>query len=78
MGVIGNVLASSAVDREFESLLLLISGEAANTNIKVFGLIRPRLERTFYHTRLEHTNHQTTDVVGVLYVCKIKWNRMIK
>ena len=41
------------------------SGEATNTNFKVFGLTRPGLEPTIYRTRGEHANHYTTDAVLV-------------
>jgi hypothetical protein len=41
----------------------VLSGEATNTNIIVFGLTRPGLEPTIYHTRGEHANHYTTDAV---------------
>ena len=42
----------------------VFSGEAANTNFIVFGLIRLRLEPPIYHTRGERTNHYTTDAVA--------------
>jgi hypothetical protein len=45
------------------TLPLLFQGEAANTNFLVFGLTRPGLEPTIYHTRGDHANHYTTDVV---------------
>jgi hypothetical protein len=35
----------------------------ADTNFIVFGLTRSGLEPTIYHTRVEHTNHYTTDEV---------------
>ena len=41
----------------------MISGEASNTNIIEFGLTRMGLEPIIYRTRVEHTNHYTTDVV---------------
>jgi hypothetical protein len=41
----------------------VLSGEATNTNFKVFGLTRLGLEPTIYRTRGEHTNHYATDVV---------------
>ena len=44
-------------------LLLLNAGEATDTNFIVFGLTRPGLEPTIYHTRGEHANHYTTDAV---------------
>jgi len=34
----------------------VLSGEATNTNLIVFGLTRPRLEPTIYRTRGEHAN----------------------
>jgi hypothetical protein len=39
----------------------MISKEATNTNVIVFSLTRPWLERTIYRTRGEHANHYTTD-----------------
>ena len=39
----------------------VLSGEATNTNCIVFGLTRPGLEPTIYHTRDEHTNHYAID-----------------
>ena len=39
------------------------SGEATNTNFIVFGLTRPGLEPTIYHTRGEHANVYATDAV---------------
>jgi hypothetical protein len=43
----------------------VLSGEATNTNFKVFGLSRPGpgLKSTLYRTRGEHANHYTTDAV---------------
>jgi hypothetical protein len=41
----------------------VLSGEATNTNLIVFGLTRPGLEFMIYRTRGEHTNHYTTDAV---------------
>jgi hypothetical protein len=50
------------------------SGEAANTNFKVFGLTRPGLEPTIYRTRGEHDNHYAIDGVvgerGKTFFCK--------
>ena len=45
------------------SYSIMLSGEALNTNFKVFGLTRPGLESMIYHTRGEHVNHYTTDAV---------------
>ena len=44
----------------------MISGEATNTNVKVFGLTRSGLEPTIYHIWGEHAYNYTTDAV-VLY-----------
>jgi len=41
----------------------VLSGEATNTNLIVFGLTRPGLESMIYRIRGEHANHYTTDVV---------------
>jgi hypothetical protein len=41
----------------------VLSGEAANTNFKVFGLTQPGLEPTIYSNRGERANHSTTDAV---------------
>jgi hypothetical protein len=41
----------------------MLSGEATNTNLLVFGLTGAELEPTIYHTRGEHANHYTTDAV---------------
>ena len=60
----------------------VLSGEATNTNFKVFGLTRPGLEPTIYRTRGEHANHYATDVVYiyckfcfVIKVCEDAKNR---
>jgi hypothetical protein len=37
----------------------VLSGEATNTNFIVFGLTRPGIEPTIYHTRGDHSNHYT-------------------
>jgi hypothetical protein len=39
----------------------MLSGDATNTNSTVFGLTQPGLQFTIYRTRLEHTNHYTTN-----------------
>ena len=36
-------------------------GKAINTKFTVFGLTRPLLEPTIYHTWVEHTNHSAKD-----------------
>jgi hypothetical protein len=56
----------------------MLSGEATNTNLNVFGLTRPGLEPTIYRTRGEHTNHYATDAVcgiemrSIIYVIHSK------
>jgi hypothetical protein len=39
----------------------VLSGEATNINLIVFGLTQPVLEPTIYHTRGEHANHYATN-----------------
>jgi hypothetical protein len=41
----------------------MLSGEATDTNLIVFGLNRSGIEPTIYRTRGEHANHYTTDAV---------------
>ena len=48
----------------------VLSREATNTNLIVFGLTRPRLEPTVYHTRGEHANHYATDAV-CMYITRL-------
>jgi hypothetical protein len=43
----------------------MLSGEATDTNLIVFGFTRSALEPTIYRTRGEHANHYTTDAVDV-------------
>jgi len=40
----------------------MLSGEAANTNLIVFGLTRSWYKPTIYRTDDEHANHYTTNV----------------
>ena len=53
--------------RANQSLLFLLNAaclaEKTNTKFIVFGLTRPGLEPTTYHTRGEHANHYATDIV---------------
>jgi hypothetical protein len=42
----------------------MLRGEATNISFIVFGLTRLGLEPTIYHTRGEHANHYTTEVVS--------------
>jgi hypothetical protein len=53
------------------SSMLLLSGETANTNVIVFTLTRSGLEPMLYHTRGEHANHYTADVVSSITTTKI-------
>ena len=46
--------------------LMLISGEATNTNLIVFGLTRSGLKPTIYRTRGKHANHYSTDAVNLV------------
>jgi hypothetical protein len=55
----------------------MLSGEATNTNIVVFGLIRPVFEPTIYRTRGEHANHYTTDAVMVICVVTNNLNTLV-
>ena len=48
--------------------MLVLSGEATNTNFIVFGLTRTGLESTIYRTRGDHANHYATDAVLLLNV----------
>ena len=43
----------------------MLSGEATDTNLIVFGFTWSGLEPTIYRTRGEHANHYTTDAVDV-------------
>ena len=45
--------------------MLLLSGEAANTNFIVFTLTRSGLEPTIYNTWGEDANHYTADAVAL-------------
>jgi hypothetical protein len=57
----------------------MLSREAANTNLIVFGLTRPGNEPTTYCTQGKHTNHYNTNAVilmkyvyiPTLLVCEI-------
>ena len=41
----------------------MLSGNAANTDFIVFGLIRPGLEPMIYHAQGEHGDHYAKDAV---------------
>jgi hypothetical protein len=43
-------------------------GDAANTNLIVFGLTRSRLKPTIYHTRGKHANHRRRGSSCTLYI----------
>jgi hypothetical protein len=62
-------LHSDTLIRANKFLLFLLNAayltdEATDNNFIVYGLIRPGLELTIYHTRGEHANHYTTDAVS--------------
>jgi hypothetical protein len=46
----------------------VLSGEATNTNFKVFGLTQSGLEPTIYHIRGKHANHYTTDEPTIYHI----------
>jgi hypothetical protein len=46
----------------------VLSGETTNSNFIVFGLTKPRLEPTIYHTPGEHANHYATGAVENIYL----------
>jgi len=48
----------------------MLSGEAANTNFLVFGLIRLHREPNIYPTRGKHANYYTNDAVETDYILK--------
>jgi hypothetical protein len=52
----------------------VLSGEATNTNVIVFGLTQPGLEPTIYHTRGEHASHYATDAVDRLLISDYNHN----
>lgn len=45
----------------------MLNGEATNTIFIVFGLTRPGLEPTIYHTRREHAHHYITIILCVIF-----------
>jgi hypothetical protein len=45
-------------------LLLYAGGEAANINSIIFSMIQQVLKPMIYHTRGEHANHYTSDVMS--------------
>jgi hypothetical protein len=46
----------------------MLSGEATNINFIVFGLTRPGLKPTIYHTRGKHADHYVTDAFFTIYM----------
>jgi hypothetical protein len=53
-------------------LCCVLSGETTHTNVIAFGLTRPRLEPTIYHTRGKRTDHDATFFFLRLYCVKIE------
>jgi exonuclease I len=49
----------------------VFSGEATDTKLIVFGLIRAGLEPTIYHTRGKHANHYVIDAVTAYEIVKV-------
>ena len=47
----------------------LLSGEATNINLIVFGLTQSWLEPTIYHTQGDHANNYTTDALQLTLLC---------
>lgn len=45
----------------------VLGAEAANPNFKVFGVNLAMFEAKINRTRLEHSNHYTTDEVGHVF-----------
>ena len=45
----------------------MLSGEAAATNLIVFGFTWPELKHAFYHVRDEHATDSTTDDVAMFW-----------
>jgi hypothetical protein len=43
----------------------MLSGEATNTNLIVFGVTHPELNSTIYHTVIEHDYYYTTNAVDL-------------
>ena len=46
----------------------MLSREATNTNLIVFGSTRSGIELTIYRTREKHANHYTTDTDRTLKI----------
>ena len=46
----------------------MLSGEATNTNLIVFGLTQLGPEPKIYRTRGEHANHYVTDAVDCVWI----------
>ena len=49
----------------------MLSGEATNTNVIVFGLTRPGFESKIYRTRGENANHYAT--IAVYRTLELGW-----
>ena len=52
----------------------MLSAEATNNKITVFGLTRSGVEPMIYHTRGKHANHYTTNEVTKIHTSENKWN----
>jgi len=56
----------------------VLRGEAASANFIVIGSTGLGLKPTIYHTRDEHANHYTTDVVWPQLFTKLKQTNEVK
>jgi hypothetical protein len=58
----------------------MLSGEATNTNFKVFGLTQQQLKTMIYHTKGEHANHYITYAIILVIekrsLCRL-WSKAI-
>jgi hypothetical protein len=43
----------------------MLSGEAANNNLIVFGLTRQDIKPMMYHTQGYHPNHYPTEAINI-------------
>jgi exonuclease I len=68
--VVHIITRSTLTEVTHSALCCVLSGEATYTNLIVFGLIRPVLEPTIYHTRGKHANHYVIDAVTTYEIVK--------
>jgi hypothetical protein len=70
---LGHIMILSQPVFALSPLYYLLSGEATNTNFKVFDLIL-QLNIKIYHTQGKDTNHYLTDVVDHCGNCRNKYH----